>query len=426
MSTPTTEFRLSRKEYKTIFLSILGGALEIYDFIIYVFLAAILADVFFPTDIPQWLGMVQSMMIFSVGYIARPFGGILMAHYADRLGRKVMFNFTLVFMALPCLLTGLMPTYAQIGYMAPLLLVLLRLIQGAALGGEVPNAWVFVAEHVVAQRRGLALGLLQAGLTFGYLLGAFTVMLLTTIFDKPTLVEWAWRIPFVIGGVFGVIAVWLRRWLQETPIFLALKQQRALAVKLPLTDVIRQHKRAVIPSVVLTALLATVMIINVVVTPMLLQKVHLLSPQTTFRISCVAILLLNIGCIAGGWLADKLGAWRTFTLYSVLMGLGIIMLALSMQHSVNMTMISYLLICLFSGIVGVVPAIMVQLFPPEVKVTGISLTYNATYSLCSATLPILFIGLFTTQPLMIVGLGGGAALIGLLTARIYRHSLLPH
>lgn len=144
----------------------------------------------------------------SVGYIARPFGGILMAHYADRLGRKVMFNFTLVFMALPCLLTGLMPTYAQIGYMAPLLLVLLRLIQGAALGGEVPNAWVFVAEHVVAQRRGLALGLLQAGLTFGYLLGAFTVMLLTTIFDKPTLVEWAWRIPFVIGGVFGVIAVW--------------------------------------------------------------------------------------------------------------------------------------------------------------------------------------------------------------------------
>ena len=95
MSTPTTEFRLSRKEYKTIFLSILGGALEIYDFIIYVFLAAILADVFFPTDIPQWLGMVQSMMIFSVGYIARPFGGILMAHYADRLaGREhTLLNF---------------------------------------------------------------------------------------------------------------------------------------------------------------------------------------------------------------------------------------------------------------------------------------------------------------------------------------------
>ncbi|PLV55475.1 MFS transporter, partial [Erwinia sp. B116] len=197
----TTTHQLTRHDYKMIGLSLLGGALEVFDFIIFVFLSAVIADVFFPADTPEWVRLLQSMTIFSVGYLARPLGGLLIAHYADRYGRKRMFNFTVLFMALPCLAMGLLPGYAQIGYWAPLLLLLARIIQGAALGGEVPNAWVFVAEHTPARHRGLALGMLQAGLTFGYMLAALTVTLITTLFSADEMRDWAWRIPFIVGGL---------------------------------------------------------------------------------------------------------------------------------------------------------------------------------------------------------------------------------
>ena len=130
----------SRSDYKTLGLAALGGALEIYDFIIFVFFALTLSQLFFPPEMPEWLRLLQSFGIFVTGYLARPLGGILMAHFADRLGRKKVFSLSILMMALPCLLIGIMPTYAQIGYLAPLLLLALRILQGAAVGGEVVAA----------------------------------------------------------------------------------------------------------------------------------------------------------------------------------------------------------------------------------------------------------------------------------------------
>ncbi len=150
--------RFARSDYKTLGLAALGGALEIYDFIIFMFFALTLSELFFPPQMPEWLRVLQSFGIFVTGYLARPLGGILMAHFADRLGRKRVFSLSILMMALPCLLIGVMPTYAQIGYWAPLLLLLLRVLQGAAVGGEVPSAWVFVAEHAPAGSPWLRLG----------------------------------------------------------------------------------------------------------------------------------------------------------------------------------------------------------------------------------------------------------------------------
>jgi MFS family permease len=191
----------SRADYKTLSLAALGGALEIYDFIIFVFFALTLSQLFFPPEMPEWLRLLQSFGIFVTGYLARPLGGILMAHFADRLGRKRVFSLSILMMALPCLLIGVMPTYADIGYWAPLVLLALRILQGAAVGGEVPSAWVFVAEHAPGGHRGYALGVLQAGLTFGYLLGALTATWLARVFTPAEILDYAWRIPFLLGGV---------------------------------------------------------------------------------------------------------------------------------------------------------------------------------------------------------------------------------
>ncbi|HEX8776720.1 MAG TPA: MFS transporter, partial [Rhodanobacter sp.] len=140
--------RLDRRDARTLLLSALGGALEFYDFVVFVFFAVPLGHLFFPPHTAPWLAQLQVYGIFAAGYLARPLGGVVMAHYGDTLGRKRMFTLSVLLMALPTLGIGLLPVHAQIGMLAPLFLLLLRVVQGIAVGGEVPGAWVFVAEHV--------------------------------------------------------------------------------------------------------------------------------------------------------------------------------------------------------------------------------------------------------------------------------------
>lgn len=140
---PTHTQRLTGKDYKTLALAALGGALEFYDFIIFVFFATVIGELFFPSDIPEWLRQLQTFAIFAAGYLARPLGGIVMAHFGDKLGRKKMFSLSILLMALPTLMMGALPTWQTIGIAAPLLMLLMRMLQGAAIGGEVPGAWVF-------------------------------------------------------------------------------------------------------------------------------------------------------------------------------------------------------------------------------------------------------------------------------------------
>lgn len=156
------ERALTRSDYKTLGLAALGGALEFYDFIIFVFFAPAIGQLFFPHDIPDWLRQLQTFGIFAAGYLARPLGGVIMAHFGDLFGRKRMFTLSVLMMSVPTLLMGLLPTYDTIGILAPVLLLLFRVLQGAAVGGEVPGAWVFVSEHVPSRHIGYACGTLTA------------------------------------------------------------------------------------------------------------------------------------------------------------------------------------------------------------------------------------------------------------------------
>ncbi|BCT35446.1 MFS transporter [Pseudomonas sp. BNK-6] len=399
--TPSTESspaRFSRADYKTLGLAALGGALEIYDFIIFVFFALTLSQLFFPPEMPEWLRLLQSFGIFVTGYLARPLGGILMAHFADRLGRKKVFSLSILMMALPCLLIGIMPTYAQIGYFAPLLLLALRVLQGAAVGGEVPSAWVFVAEHAPRAHRGYALGFLQAGLTFGYLLGALTATLLARVFSPEEILDHAWRYPFLLGGVFGVIGVWLRRWLSETPVFVALQNQRDSAGELPLRTVLREHRLAILPALILTCVLTSAVVVFVVITPTMMQKSFGMSASHTFALSSLGIVFLNIGCILAGLIVDRLGAWRTVMLYSLLLPLGIAVLYGCLISGGEWIGLAYAIAGLGCGVVGAVPSVMVSLFPPRIRVSGISFTYNIAYALWASTTPLLLIALMPWSP----------------------------
>lgn len=381
------------------------------------FFALTLSQLFFPPDMPQWLRLLQSFGIFVTGYLARPLGGILMAHFADHLGRKRVFSLSILMMALPCLLIGIMPTYADIGYFAPLLLLALRIFQGAAVGGEVPSAWVFVAEHAPAGRRGYALGFLQAGLTFGYLIGALTATLLAQLFTPAEILDYAWRFPFLLGGVFGVSGVWLRRWLSETPVFLALRERREGRVELPLRTVLRDFRPSLLPAALLTCVLTSAVVVFVVITPTVMQQQFGMTASHTFALSSVGIVFLNIGCVLAGLIVDRIGVWRSIVLYSVLLPLGIGVLYASLVGQWGLPGLAYALAGLTCGIVGVVPSVMVGLFPAEIRVSGISFTYNIAYALWASITPLLLIALMPWSPWVCVLFCGVMGLVGVLTAR---------
>ncbi|MCF5166959.1 MFS transporter [Pseudomonas congelans] len=409
----------SKSDYKTLSLAALGGALEIYDFIIFVFFALTLSQLFFPPDMPEWMRLLQSFGIFVTGYLARPLGGILMAHFADRLGRKRVFSLSILMMALPCLLIGVMPTYAQIGYWAPLVLLALRILQGAAVGGEVPSAWVFVAEHAPKGHRGYALGVLQAGLTFGYLLGALTATWLARVFSPGEILDWAWRIPFLLGGVFGVVGVWLRRWLSETPVFIAMHAQREHLPALPLGQVLRDHRQSLLPAALLTFVLTSAVVVLVVITPTVMQQRFGISASDTFALSAIGIVFLNIGCVLAGMLVDRIGAWRGIMFYSLLMPMGIGVLYTSLVEQWMPLGLAYAIAGLACGIVGVVPSVMVGLFPANIRVSGISFTYNIAYAFWASTTPLMLIALMPWNIWVCVLYSLIMGATGLITAAVF-------
>lgn len=390
---------LNRQDYKTLTLAALGGALEFYDFIIFVFFAAVVSELFFPADIPEWLRQLQTFGIFAAGYLARPLGGIIMAHFGDLVGRKKMFTLSILLMAVPTLAIGLLPTYEAIGIVAPLLLLLMRILQGAAIGGEVPGAWVFVAEHVPARRIGIACGTLTAGLTVGILLGSIVATQINTHLTQQAVHDYGWRIPFLLGGVFGLVAMYLRRWLQETPIFLEMQQRKALAQELPVKSVVMGHRKAVVVSMLLTWLLSAGIVVVILMSPVWLQKQYGLAPALTLRANSVATVMLCVGCLLAGFIVDRVGASKTFIMGSILLACS----SGAFYHLAGgypqYLFLLYGLVGLCVGVVGAVPYVMVRAFPAEVRFTGISFSYNVSYAIFGGLTPIAVTLLMSISPM---------------------------
>lgn len=379
---------LSRQDYRTLSLSSLGGALEFYDFIIYIFFAKEIGSLFFPHHV-EWLQQVNAYAVFAAGYLARPLGGLVMAHSGDLFGRKRMFMLSILLMALPTLAIGLLPTYATLGFWAPLALLVLRTLQGAAVGGEIPGAWVFVSEHVQPRHIGVACGMLTAGLTGGILLGTLVATGVHHLYPtEGQMLQHGWRVPFIIGGGFGMLAVWLRRYLQETPVFRELQAEQKLADEMPLKRVVRGHGGSVALVMALTWLLSAAIVVMILMTPALLQKLYHIPPATTLAASSVATLFLSVGCIAFGALSDRFGPGSVLAIGCV--ALGVVSLGLYHWLPVMPGHIYelYALCGLFVGVIGVVPVVGVSAFPAEVRFSGLSFSYNVAYAIFGGLTPV--------------------------------------
>jgi MFS family permease len=389
---------LSRDQLRTLALASLGGALEFYDFVIFVFFATTMGALFFPADMPEWMRLVQTFGIFAAGYLARPLGGIVLAHFGDLRGRKRMFMLSILMMAVPTLLMGMLPTYASVGVLAPVLLLLLRVLQGAAIGGEAPGAWVFVSEHVSPRHRSLACGTLSAGLLAGILVGALVAAGIGAALSDAQLLDWGWRVPFVVGGVFGLGAMYVRRRLHETPVFAELRQRKALAAGLPLKAVLRDHLPAVALSMLLTWLLAAVVVVAILMMPTLLQRDGI-DRETALAANSVAIVCAMLGNLVAGALADRYGEGRILAAWSVLVGVAFWLLYTTVGTHPQGLFPLYALVGFGVGVTAMVPSIAVAAFPPPIRFSGLSFSYNVAYAVCGGATPIAITLLLRDHPL---------------------------
>jgi len=411
---------LTGQDYKTLGLAALGGALEFYDFIIFVFFANAIGQLFFPPEMPEWLRTLQTFGIFAAGYVVRPLGGIVMAHFGDLLGRKRMFTLSILLMSVPTLAIGLLPTYASIGLAAPLLLLLMRVLQGAAVGGEVPGAWVFVSEHVPARHTGYACGVLTAGLTFGILLGSLVATGLNTAYQPAEVLAGAWRWPFLLGGVFGLASMYLRRWLHETPVFAEMAQRKALASEMPLKSVLRSHRAAVVVSMLLTWMLSAGIVVVILMTPALLQKIYHIDARTSLEANTLATIGLALGCIFYGVLADRIGARPVLLVGSLLLAICVYVFYTTLRTQPELLLPLYGVTGFFVGVVGAVPSILVRAFPPQVRFSGLSFSYNLSYAIFGGLTPVVVTLMLKNDSLAPAYYVIAVCLLGALTALFVR------
>ena len=394
-SNPSQSARpLNSNDIKVLSLASLGGALEYYDFIIFIFFASIFSGQFFPADLSPFWKTLNTYGAFAIAYFMRPIGGVIMAHFGDLLGRKRMFTLSIVLMALPTLCIGLLPTFEHIGYAAPLLLLAMRMLQGVAIGGEIPGAWVFVSEHVAANRVGLANGMVTSGLTLGILLGSLMALLINSSFSSQQIAEYGWRIPFLIGGLLGFVTVYLRRYLDETPVFKEMQERKLLNQGLPIGTVYRHHKPAILISGLATWLLTGGIVVVILFAPELMKSDLFHVPaKIALTMQSFAIVALAIGCIFTGYMCDKVGVAKTF----IVMCSALAISSTIFYHSIGQVdyatlTVMYIITGFFVGIVGGVPYIMVRAFPANIRFSGLSFSYNLSYAIFGGLTP-LFLGI---------------------------------
>jgi MFS family permease len=292
-------------------------------------------------------------------------------------------------MAVPTVLIGCLPTYKTAGILASCLLVLLRFLQGLSLGGEVPGAVVFIAESVAQKHRGLATGLILFGVNMGMLAGSYMGAHLTHILSVQQLVAWGWRIPFWFGGLLGILSYYLRKKMQETPIFNVLTHQSKVIY--PIKEIFLKHRMKFFQGAAIVALEVVVISIIFLFMPTYLSTFFHFSLEKMLALNTVNIMAFSIPVLFASFLSDLLGrkkimmfgaSFFVFFSYPIFLLFG--------YHSYWLAVLALSIFALFSScIAGVFPSMMAELFPTQIRYTGVVLCYNFGFRIVGGLTPLL-------------------------------------
>jgi MHS family proline/betaine transporter-like MFS transporter len=377
---------LSRSDWRVILLASLGGALEFYDFVVYSQFARYIGQNFYPnTD--AMVSLVVSFSVFAVGYFARPLGGIFFSHIGDRIGRRRVLIITILAMSAATAGIGLLPTYAQWGITASILLVVLRIVQGFCLGGELPGAISYVVETAPRQS-GLSVGIVFFCVNTGVLVAAALNLVVHETLTVEQIGAWGWRIGFLVGGVLGLVSFVLRLSLEESREFARIRAT-AKAAAVPFAELIRTYPAAVIVG---AGILAVTAGFNglLFAMPAFLPQTMNYEAVRAIEAQNVALIVMSLGLLLVAWLSDRVSR-KLLALVgtALLIVLSWPFFTAAEQHSVNLVALFALAGLVGSVCAGTVIAISADLFPTHIRFSGVALSYNLSFTLFSGLAPVV-------------------------------------
>lgn len=407
---------------KVVAAGMIGNGLEWYDYVLYGYLASIISTLFFPAG-DELAAQLATWGIFAAGFIMRPVGAILFGYLGDRHGRKVALAASVLLMALPTGLMGMLPTYESIGLWAPALLTILRLIQGIALGGEFSGAITYVVEHAPPHRKGLAGSTTLVSMMLGILLGSGVATGLASMLSPEDFAQWGWRVPFIIGMVIGIVGLYIRMFLDESPEYAEAKAGGHIS-QTPVRDTFSAHKKELAIAIGVYAAVTLPFYLLVIYMNSYMNKVLGYPLQDAMIINTISLLVVTVILPIGAHISDKVGrkpvmlamiAAYLILAYPIfwLLGQMDFMYALAGQVLFGIVLGFY---------VSPIAAILVEIFPTNVRYTGMGLACNICAATLGGTAPMLATWLIGTtgDPLMPAWLIVAAALISLWALLAYR------
>ncbi|MEX5383035.1 MFS transporter [Cronobacter muytjensii] len=394
MTTHDSSITILKKNRKVLIASLTGSAIEWFDYFLYGTAAALVFNkIFFPMVDPV-IGLILSWLSFSLTFFIRPIGGVFFAHIGDRIGRKKTLVLTLSLMGGATVMIGLLPTYETIGIWAPVLLILMRIIQGMGIGGEWGGALLLAYEYAPEKRKGFFGSIPQAGVTIGMLMATFIVSLMT-LFSEAQFLAWGWRIPFLLSAVLVLLGLWIRRGIDETPDFQQAKRTGQLS-KTPLRVTVRHHWREVLIAaglkVVETApfYIFSTFVVSYATTTLAYEKSQALESVT------LAALVATILIPLMGLLSDKIGRKRMYAVSVMLLGAFIVPWFMLLDTGTTWGIMLATVIAfgvLWAPITAVLGTLCSEIFHARVRYTGITLGYQLGAALAGGTAPLIATGL---------------------------------
>jgi len=381
---------MNRDTSRIVLASLVGTAIEYYDFYIYGTAAALVfGPLFFPGE-SSAAQLLSSFATFAIAFVARPLGAALFGHFGDRVGRKATLVASLVIMGISTMLVGLLPGYAAIGPLAPLLLCLLRFAQGLGLGGEWGGAALLATENAPPGCRAWWGQFPQQGAPLGFLMSNGLFLLLAFTLSDAQFRAWGWRLPFLFSGLLLGLGLYLRLRLTETPVFrqALARQQR---VRVPFLTLIRGHFPATaIATLSMVVVYAVFYLTTVYTLSYGTQTLHF-SRRHFLGLECLSILFLSLGIVLAVWQADRIGRRPVLLVGCVVIGLSGVLMAPMLDAGSAFSVTSWLSLALFGmGLVlGPVGAFLPELFPTPVRYTGSTLAYNLAGILGASYVPYL-------------------------------------
>ncbi len=363
----------------------IGNALEWFDLLIYGYFASTIASVFFPNS-SQLVSLLLTFGSFGLSYVARPVGAVLLGAYADRSGRKAALTLSIWLMVFGTAVLALMPPFASIGVIAPIGVFTARLLQGFAVAGEFGSSTAFMIEHS-SHRKGFFSSWQFAGQNMAKLLAASFGLALTTQLTAPQLHGWGWRIPFFFGLLVGPVGIYIRRKLQETPEFL-----EAIPTRTPVRELLATQKTGLVLGAGLVAVGTASTYFGLYIPTFATTRLHL-PPAIGYIVSMIMASIAVVLCPMAGHLADRIGYKRLQLPAAIVMFLSYYPVFVLITHHPSLpTLLAGLI---WDGLgqiayLAALPAVMAHIFPPQVRCTGLSLSYNVGVTLFGGFAPAIF------------------------------------